>query len=108
VTVLRTVVAPLVAAYALFAWLAWCAWRHPRTPSTVSAADVSTRRLVRHVLVTAAGGFGAFLAIVLVFHVWLAGQRAAFRDAITGGGFLAVSAAVLFLAISAVERRLRR
>jgi hypothetical protein len=106
--VLRTVIAPLVAAYALFAGLAWYAWRHPMSPGTISAVDVATRRLVRHVLVTAAGGFAAFLAIVLVFHVWLAGQGAAFRDALTGGGFLAVSAAVVFLVISAVERRPHR
>ncbi len=105
---LRTVVVPLVATGALFAGLAWSAWRHPPSPNTASAADLGALRLVRHVLVTAAGGFVAFLAIVLVFHVWLAGQRAAFREGLAGGGFLAVCAVVGFLALSAVERRLRR
>jgi hypothetical protein len=102
---LRTVVVPLVATSALFAGLTWYAWRHPPTPCS---ADLGALRLVRHVLVTVAGGFVAFLAIVLVFHVWLAGQWAAFRDGLAGGGFLAVCAVVGFLALSAVERRLRR
>jgi hypothetical protein len=106
--VLRTVVAPLVAASALFAGLTWHAWRHPPSPSTASGAELSALGLVRHVLATAAGGFVAFLAIVLVFHVWLAGQREAFREGLAGGGFLAVCAVVGFLALSAVERRLRR
>jgi hypothetical protein len=106
--VLRTVVAPLVAAYLAFAGLAWYAWRHPSSSSTASAAEVEAPGLVRHVLVTATGGFLAFLAIVLVFHVWLAGQRAAFREALLGGGFLVVCAVVGFFALSAVERRLHR
>jgi hypothetical protein len=108
VTVLRTIVAPLVAAFALFAGVTWYAWRHPLSPSTASAAGLGAPGLVRYVLVMAAGGFVAFLAIVLVFHVWLAGQEAAFWDALAGGGFLSVCAAVGFLALSAVERRLRR
>jgi hypothetical protein len=106
--VLRTVVAPLVAASALFAGLTWYAWRHPPSLGAALVADLGALRLLRHVLVTAAGGFVAFLAIVVVFHVWLAGQRAAFRDGLIGGGFLAVCAVVGFLALSAVERRLRR
>jgi hypothetical protein len=106
--VLRTVVAPLVATSALFAGLTWYAWRHASSPGTASAAGLSALGLVRHVLVTAAGGFVAFLVIVLVFQVWLAGQRAAFREGLAGGGFLALCAVVGFLALSAVERWLRR
>jgi hypothetical protein len=105
---LRTVVAPLVAAYGMLTALVWHAWRHPRAPSAPPAANVEVLRLVRYVLVTTAGGFMAFLALVAVFHVWLAGQPAAFRDALAGGGFLATCAAIAFVVLSTVERRLRR
>jgi hypothetical protein len=105
--VLRTVVAPLVAAYGLLAAVTFSAWRRPRPPSA-PATDAGVAGLVRHVLVTTGGGFLAFLGLVAVFHVWLAGQPAAFSDALVGGGFLAMCAAVAFILLSTVERRLRR
>jgi hypothetical protein len=50
----------------------------------------------------------AFLVIVLVFHVWLAGERDAFASAVWGGAFLTSIAAVAALGSSLIGRRRRR
>jgi hypothetical protein len=104
--ILRTVVVPLGAAYAVFIGVALFAWRR----STSERIPVPHDRpgLIRHVVATSLGGYVAFLAIVLVFHVWIAGQRDALRGAVAGGGFLVAVAAAVFVVISwAVGRRAR-
>jgi hypothetical protein len=40
------------------------------------------------VLGTTLGGYLVFLAIVLVFHIWLAGEGDALASAVWGGAFL--------------------
>jgi hypothetical protein len=53
---------------------------------------------------TTLGGYVVFLAIVLVFHVWLAGERNALASAAWGGAFLS-SVAPAAGAISAMIQR---
>jgi hypothetical protein len=75
----------LVAAYALFVGMVLLA-RRRRVPRP---RDVSEERLDRlEVIETTLGGYAAFLVIVVVFHVWLAGDGDAFVEALWGGAFL--------------------
>ncbi len=102
--IVRTVVVPLASAYAVFLGVLAYAWRHSAPISVARRGDA--RGLVLHAVRTAFGGFVAFLAIVLVFHVLVAGQRGAFASAVRGGGFLALVAAPSFVVVSLlVERR---
>lgn len=55
------------------------------------------------IAVTVVGGYGCFLAIVVVFHIWVVGQRGALHSALRGGGFLAAICAAVFVLGSAVE-----
>jgi Family of unknown function (DUF6256) len=100
--ILRRIVVPLVAAYALFVSMAVAFLRRPvrgaderREPH----AGLTRIRPLRDIALTIAGGYLFFLVVVLVFHVWIARDRGALRSAAIGGGFLAfVIAAPLFLA----------
>jgi hypothetical protein len=84
--VLRAIVPPLVAAYAAFVAMVIVVGRRP-VSRTRPRPD--GRLGVRSLVATIAGGYVAFLAIVLIFHVWLAGERAALAEAVWGGAFLA-------------------
>ncbi len=65
--------------------------------------------LALHTAATAAGGYLFFLAIVLVFHVVIAGQRGALRSAAAGGAFLAFGVVLpAFAVLSWLERARRR
>ncbi len=100
--VLRTVVVPLLSAYAVFLGVVLYAWRHP-APEMRHAAwrgDGRWTGLLRHVAATTAGGYVCFLTIVLVFHVWIAGQRGALASAVRGGGFLSLLAMSVFVLLS--------
>jgi hypothetical protein len=102
VEVFRTVLVPVLSAYALLVCVVVYASRHhdagrPRT------SIVGWRPRLRLIAVTVAGGYGCFLAIVLVFHVWVIGQRAALGSALRGGTFLAVICATAFVVGSLVE-----
>jgi hypothetical protein len=92
--ILRRVVIPLVAAYALFVFMALSTLRAPH----VERADVEPvagwRGPLRGLAVTVAGGYLCFLLVVLVFHVLIGGQRGAFVSAAAGGGFLAFGVAM--------------
>src|SRR5204862_7785605 len=66
------------------------------------------RPRLRLISVTISGGYVVFLAIVLVFHTWIVGQRGALRSALHGGTFLALVCAVTFIAASVLEARLGR
>ncbi|MGZ4151595.1 MAG: DUF6256 family protein, partial [Actinomycetota bacterium] len=64
---------------------------------------------LRRLGTTALGGYAVFLAIVLVFHVLIAGQRDAMRYAVAGGALLAFGVAVpVFALLSRLESALRR
>jgi Family of unknown function (DUF6256) len=98
VDVLRHVVAPIAAGYAVFVAVVIAAWRRPVPPR----APV---RSTRHLVVTVAGGYLCFLAIVAVFHVWLSGDGDAFASAATGGLVLLAMCAPGFTVLSWVARR---
>ena len=99
---LRDVVVPIVSAYVLLAAVVVYAARHPGAgrPERPGAGWRSRLRLIA---VTVGGGYVCFLAIVLVFHVWVVGQRGAMSSALHGGTFLAVVCAAAFLLGSVVE-----
>src|SRR5512132_992556 len=99
--ILREILPPLLFAYAVFVSVVIAAWRRPRG---LEPPVPRTRDLV----VTIAGGFLVFLAIVAVFHVWLLGDSGALRSALAGGGTLLAIALVAFAILSWVERRLTR
>jgi hypothetical protein len=103
-TVLRVVLPPLVTAYAIFVATVLAAVRRPVPRPRRGERPVP----VREVLTTAVGGYLAFLAIVLVFHVWIAGDAGALRSAARGGAFLSAMAVGVAAVWSAVAGRRRR
>jgi hypothetical protein len=103
-TVLETVLPPLIAAYGVFVAMVVVAWRRmaDRRDGGTGAYPGSSRGSI---LGTTLGGYVSFLAIVLVFHVWLADEVDALSDAVWGGGFLAAVALGLAAASVAGARR---
>ncbi len=96
--IIRRVVIPLVAAYALFVFMALSTLRRPGVERTEIEQAPGWQGSLRHLALTVAGGYLFFLLVVLVFHVLIAGQRSALASAAAGGGFLAfVVAAPTFL-----------
>jgi cytochrome bd-type quinol oxidase subunit 1 len=57
---------------------------------------------------TTVGGYVAFLAVVLIFHVWLAKEPDAFVSALWGGAFLSGIAVSVAWCSSLLGRRSRR
>jgi len=102
--VLRAVIPPLAAGYAVFVAMVLVARRRP-VPRPRRQHD-SPSAPWTHVVGTMLGGYIAFLAIVLVFHVWLAEERSAFASAVWGGAFL-LSVALVTAAASAMLARRR-
>jgi hypothetical protein len=98
VDVLRHVVAPIAAAYAVFVAVVIAAWRR-----AVPGAEPA--RTTRGLGVTVAAGYGCSLAIVAVFHVWLSSDPGAFASAVTGGLVLLAICAPVFALLSWVDRR---
>ena len=92
---LRRVIVPLVATYGLLLGVIAYAFRHPAPPPVAprDRTDRSIGAVARYVAVTVSSGYAFFLLVVLVFHVWIAGQRGAFRNAVAGGAFLAFGVA---------------
>jgi hypothetical protein len=104
---LRAIVPPLVTAYAAFVAMVLVARRRPaprpgrgpRSGATASRAGV---------VGTTLGGYVAFLAIVLVFHVWLAGEGDALTSAVWGGAFLSSVALAAGAISGTIARRTTR
>lgn len=100
---MRAVFPALVSAYALFVGMVLLARRRgiPRPP------DMGEERLDRReVTGTILGGYTVFLAIVVVFHVWLAGERDVFVEALLGGAFLSsVAVGAAFVSGAMPHRR---
>ena len=94
------ILAPLVSVWVLFLGIVAYAIRHP---APLPPATVAPRR--RSIVATAAGGYAVFVAIVVVFHVWLAGERQALASALWGGAFLIACGAVPVLLRSLAGRR---
>lgn len=97
---LRAVLPPLITSYAIFVAMVVLALRRP-----VPRPHGFGRRPIGRVFRTIAGGYVAFLAIVLVFHVCLARDLGAFASAVWGGAFLSSVLAVLAWVLSMTERR---
>jgi Family of unknown function (DUF6256) len=96
--ILRGIVIPLVAAYALWVVMALSTLRTPVTERTQVEPREGWHGALRYLAVTIGGGYLFFLLVVLVFHVVIAGQHGAIADAARGGGFLAfIVAAPVFL-----------
>ena len=100
----RDVVVPVVSAYALMVGVVVYAVRHPETNRIRSQPSGWGARL-RLIVVTVGGGYLCFLAIVLVFQVWVVGQRGAMRSALKGGTVLAAVCAVAFILGSLLEAK---
>jgi Family of unknown function (DUF6256) len=100
---LRAAFSGLVAAYALFVGMVLLA-RRRRMPRPRDGGD---KRLdLLKVIETIVGGYTVFLAIVVVFHVWLAGDGDAFVEALWGGAFLSsVAVGGAFVARAMSRRR---
>ena len=99
---LRSAFSGLVAAYVLFVGMVLLA-RRRRVPRP---RDVREERLDRReVIETIIGGYSVFLAIVVVFHVWLAADRDALVEALWGGAFLSCVAVGAMFVSGAMRRR---
>jgi hypothetical protein len=105
--VLRAVLPPLITAYVLFAAMVVLAWRRP-VARAIARGQGSTRVRLGRVVRTTVGGYVAFLAIVLIFHVWLANEPDAFVNALWGGAFLSGIALSVAWGWSLLARRNRR
>ena len=86
---LRVALPPLVTTYAIFVAMVVLARSRPvGRPHGGAGRPVPVGR----VLGTAVGGYLAFLVLVLVFHVWIAGESDALSSAVWGGAFLSIIA----------------
>jgi hypothetical protein len=97
----------LITAYALFAAMVALAWRRP-VARPIARGEGSTSVRLGRVVRTMVGGYVAFLAIVLIFHVWLAKEPEAFVNALWGGAFLSGIALSVAWCSSLLGRRSRR
>ena len=71
----RTAVVPVASAFGLLAGIVLYAAKHPEA-GAVSRDPVDWRPRLALIAKTVIGGYVAFLAIVLVFHVWIVGSAA--------------------------------
>src|SRR6266542_1453947 len=90
--ILRRIVVPLVAAYALFVFMALSTLRRPSAERAEVQPERRWHGALRY-LAAIGGGYLFFLLVVLVFHVVIAGQRGVLTGAARGGGFLAFAVA---------------
>jgi Family of unknown function (DUF6256) len=95
--ILRRIVIPLIAAYALFVFMALSTLRRPSAHRT-EVEPAGWRSALRYLATTVGGGYLFFLLVVLTFHDVIAGQHGVLAGAARGGSFLAfVVAAPAFL-----------
>ena len=100
---LRQVLPPLVAAYVAFVAMVVIARQHPVPRRPVTGRNV--RRHLAETIRAVACRYAVFLAIVLIFHGWLAREPDAFSSAIFGGAFLAAIALLAALGLPLIGRR---
>jgi TRAP-type C4-dicarboxylate transport system permease large subunit len=86
-SVLRQVLPPLVTAYVVFVAMVVLA-RRRTVPRPRGRSERSSSVRLSRVVWTTVGGYVAFLVIVLIFHVWLAGETDALTSAVWSGAFL--------------------
>jgi hypothetical protein len=99
----RDVVIPVLSAYLVLAGVVLYAARHPAAGGERGPVVWADR--LKLIAVTVVGGYLAFLAIVLVFHVWVVGEKGALRSAAKSGLFLTATSAAAFLLLSVLEAR---
>jgi hypothetical protein len=100
----RRIVPPLVTTFVVFLLLVRYHVRHAE-PTEPASPRVPWPVFIRYLAATAAAGYGMFLAIVLVFHVWLARDHAAMRSAVAGGATLLVMVLPAFVLTEWFARR---
>jgi hypothetical protein len=109
--ILRGIVEPVAAAFALCVAMLAYASAHPVVRPTASRpvrSRADLHAMLRCLAVTAAGGYAALLAIVLVFGVLIVGDRGALRSAGWSAMFLLGVATPVFVVLSwAFGRRSR-
>jgi len=101
--ILRGVVAPIAAAFALCLALLWYASARPvpRMPASRAVRTLADLRTVlRCLAVTAIGGYAALLGIVFVLGVLVVGDRDALLSAAWSSLFLLAIATPVFIALS--------
>ncbi|MGH2642061.1 MAG: hypothetical protein ACRDGO_10230 [Actinomycetota bacterium] len=74
--VLRAVLPPVIAAYAIFVLMVLSSRRRPVARQRAGATWLGTRRrgFMRYLAATTAGGYVVYLAIVAIFHAWLGAE----------------------------------
>lgn len=104
---LKVVLPPLAAAYAAFVVMVVVAHRRPvpRPHGRDRSFGPSGRASV---VGTVVGGYVAFLVIVLVFHVWIAGEGDVLWSAAWGGAFLCSLALAIWAGLSLFGRGVAR
>ena len=100
----RRIVPPLVTTFVVFLLLVRYHVRHA-DPAEPAPSHPSMSGFLRYLAATAAAGYAIFVAIVLVFHVWLARDDAALRSAVAGGAALLAIALPAFVLAEWFERR---
>jgi hypothetical protein len=100
----RRIVPPLVTTFVVFLLLVRYHVRHAE-PMETQRTRLPWRAFGRYLLATVAAGYGMFLVIVLVFHVWLARDQAALRSAAAGGAALLAIAILVFVLTEWFARR---
>jgi hypothetical protein len=107
--VLKVVLPPLAAAYAAFVVMVVVARRRPvPRPHGRDRSLVPSRCVRPSVIETVVGGYVAFLVIVLVFHVWIAGEGDVLWSAAWGGAFLCFLALAIWAGLSLIGRAIAR
>ena|SRR5918992_3702513 len=108
---LEAVLPPLITAYGVFVLMVLLAQRTTASRPSGRSWRLGDRRhgVVRHLIVTTAGGYVVFLGIVVVFHAWLGSERGAIESALIGGTGLAIVVLLAFVGLTRVPwtRRLR-
>jgi len=103
--VLKVVLPPLAAAYAAFVVMVVVARRRPvPRPHGRDGSFGLSGRASAGVVGTVVGGYVAFLIIVIVFHVWIAGERDVLWSAVWGGALLCSVALAIWAGLSLIGR----
>jgi hypothetical protein len=107
--VLKVVLPPLAAAYGAFVVMVVVARRRPvPRPHGRDRSFEPSGRARAGVVRTVVGGYVAFLIIVLVFHVWIAGEGDGLWSAAWGGAFLSSVALAIWAGLSLIGRGIAR
>ena len=107
---LRQVVAPLLATFVAFAAVLVFGARRHAVEKIARGAQPSAPSIAGRVVITLAGGYAAFLLLVVSYYAVVANQTPAFlRAAVSGGAFITFAVALpgllLFSAVAVLARR---